>query len=332
MNDSGAVFPDCTRGAAGVEVDVGVAAPDEADPHAATDATIKATADREICTRPTLIVGFDGRTGMRSRTRPGLTGPGLTGSGLAGAVLTVLALGATAACGGSSATEAAPTRSPSAAATTSPAVVTGSPSPKQQTTLHAAAPAARPHFTWSVKRVTRASLGESWHSGCPIPPRKLRAITMTIWGFDREAHRGVLISRKRAVPAYVSAFHEMYRDRFPIRRMRPVSVYGGSDNRSMRHDNTSAFNCRYAVSDGPKHWSMHAYGEAVDINPRENPYYLNGRVYPPEGEPYLDRSDVRRGMIVPGSSPVDAFTAVGWGWGGYWSSSPDYHHFSSTGG
>jgi hypothetical protein len=100
----------------------------------------------------------------------------------------------------------------------------------------------------------------------------------------------------------------------------------------MRHDNTSAFNCRYAVSDGPKHWSMHAYGEAVDINPVENPYQLNGRIYPAKGEPYTDRSNVRRGMIVEGSLPVRAFAARGWGWGGHWSSSPDYQHFSSTGG
>jgi hypothetical protein len=253
------------------------------------------------------------------------------------AVLTVLALGATAGCGGSAGVGSAPTRTPAAVATASASAsaktVAPSLSPTRQTTVHAAAPTSRPRFHYSVKRVTRASLGESWHRGCPIPPRKLRAVTMTFWGFDREAHPGgVLISRKRAVPAYVSAFRHMYRERFPIRRMRPISVYDGSDNKSMRHDNTSAFNCRYAVSDGPKHWSMHAYGEAVDINPRENPYYLNGRVYPPEGEPYLDRSNVRRGMIVPGSAPVEGFTAVGWGWGGYWSNSPDYQHFSSNGG
>jgi hypothetical protein len=290
--------------------------PDVPEPQAATDAMISATATREVCTRPTLIVGFDRRSEMRSRI---------------GVALTALALGA-AGCGGSAVNQGAPT-TPSAVATTAATSVTTAPSPTEQVSLHApaAAAASRPRFAYSVKRVTKASLGESWHPGCPVGPRRLRAITMTFWGFDREAHKGVLISRRRAVPAYVSAFHEMYREKFPIRKMKPISVFDGSDNKSMRHDNTSAFNCRYAVSDGPKHWSMHAYGEAVDINPRENPYYLNGEVYPPEGEPYLDRSDVRRGMITPGSVPVDAFRAVGWGWGGYWSS-PDYQHFSSTGG
>jgi hypothetical protein len=28
---------------------------------------------------------------------------------------------------------------------------------------------------------------------------------------------------------------------------------------------------------------------------------------------------------------VDAFDAVGWGWGGRWSGTKDYQHFSSTG-
>ena len=195
-----------------------------------------------------------------------------------------------------------------------------------------AAAASRPAFTWRSDRVTAASLGDSWHPGCPIGPRELRALTLTFWGFDHTAHHGVLIVRSRAVSAYVSAFRAMYAGKFPIRRIRPVSEYGGSDNRSMRHDNTSAFNCRYAVSNGPKHWSMHAYGEAVDINPVENPYKLNGEVLPPKGEPYMDRSNVRPGMIVNGSLPVRAFSSLGWGWGGYWSSSPDYQHFSSTGG
>ena len=54
--------------------------------------------------------------------------------------------------------------------------------------------------------------------------------------------------------------------------MRPVAAYGGSDDRSAAADNTSAFNCRYAVAPGPKRWSVHAYGEAIDVNDVENPY------------------------------------------------------------
>ena len=154
---------------------------------------------------------------------------------------------------------------------------------------------------------------------------------MTFWGFDHAAHTGTLVVNASAVSAITTAFHTMYADRFPIRRMVPIAAYGGDDNASMAADNTSAFNCRYAVANGPKSWSMHAYGEAVDLDTLENPYTLDGRVYPPAGKPYTNRSQVRPGMIVPGSMPVRAFGAVSWGWGGRWSSSPDYQHFSSNG-
>ena len=78
-------------------------------------------------------------------------------------------------------------------------------------------------------------------------------------------------------------FRALYRARFPIRRMTPIAAYGGSDDRSMAADNTSGFNCRYAVAPGPKRWSVHAYGEAIDVNTVENPYLEGGRVLPPAG-------------------------------------------------
>ena len=99
----------------------------------------------------------------------------------------------------------------------------------------------------------------------------------------------------------------------------------------MSVDNTSAFNCRYAVAPGPKRWSVHAYGEAIDVNPVENPYLSGGKILPPEGSRYADRSKTRRGMARAGGVLVDAFTAAGWKWGGRWSFSPDWQHFSVNG-
>jgi len=179
--------------------------------------------------------------------------------------------------------------------------------------------------------VSTAELGKSWHHGCPVGAASLRAVTLTFWGFDHTAHTGTLIVNARVVSAVVVAFRQIYAARFPIRQMVPIAAYGGDDNKSMAADNTSAFNCRAAVSNGPKTWSMHAFGEAIDINTVENPYTLDGTVRPPSGKPYTDRSNVRPGMIVRGSSPTRAFSAVGWGWGGNWSSSPDYQHFSTNG-
>ena len=76
-------------------------------------------------------------------------------------------------------------------------------------------------------------------------------------------------------------------------------------------------------------WSNHAYGLAIDINPRENPYVGCGQSSDPTAQSYLDRSRMRRGMVGAG---VRAFAAFGWDWGGSWSgNTKDYMHFSHNG-
>ena len=189
-----------------------------------------------------------------------------------------------------------------------------------------------PPFTYSVSRVTTADLPHSWHRGCPVAPAQLRRLRVSYWGFDRRAHTGTLVVNSGAVRPLTRVFSRLYAKRFPIRRMRPIDAYGGDDERSLAADNTAAFNCRYAVASGPKRWSAHAYGFAIDVNPVENPYLLNGRVHPRAGRAYLDRSRVRRGMAVRRGLLVSAFASVGWQWGGRWAGSPDYQHFSATGG
>ena len=189
-----------------------------------------------------------------------------------------------------------------------------------------------PPFGHSVSRVTAAQLPHSWHAGCPVAPAQLRRLRLTYWGFDRRPHTGTLIVNVRAASPLTRVFSRLYAARFPIRRMRPIDAYGGSDERSLEADNTAAFNCRSAVASGPKRWSVHAYGLAIDVNPVENPYLDGGRVHPRAGRAYLDRSRYRRGMAVRGGVLVAAFASVGWPWGGRWTGSPDFQHFSATGG
>ncbi|HTS73186.1 MAG TPA: M15 family metallopeptidase [Gaiellaceae bacterium] len=192
--------------------------------------------------------------------------------------------------------------------------------------------AAPPPFSHSVSRVTAAQLPYSWHKGCPVPPSNLRRVRLAYWGFDRKAHSGALVVNVSVAGEVVRVFRQLYVKRFPIRRMRPIDAYQGKDERSLEHDNTAGFNCRYVVGPGPKRWSVHALGLAIDVNPVENPYLEGGRVHPKAGRAYLDRSHVRRGMAVPGGLLVSTFAAQGWFWGGRWTASPDYQHFSKTGG
>ncbi|HEX5614659.1 MAG TPA: M15 family metallopeptidase [Acidimicrobiia bacterium] len=156
-------------------------------------------------------------------------------------------------------------------------------------------------------------------------------MTLTYWGFDNAAHTGELVVHAQVASRVAAAMNTLFQARFPIERMQLVDVYGGSDDASMAANNTSGFNCRLTTS-GTR-WSEHSYGRAIDINPIQNPYRSsNGTVLPPAGAPYVDRTRTDPGMIHDGDVVVQAFAAIGWGWGGHYQSIKDWQHFSSTGG
>lgn len=106
-------------------------------------------------------------------------------------------------------------------------------------------------------------------------------------------------------------------------------AYGSDDDRLGFADDTSAFNCRFVT--GTTTWSEHAYGRAIDLDPRENPQISGGKISPPAGRRFLDRTRWQPGMVHAGDKVVRAFAAIGWRWAGYWSSPRDYMHFSATG-
>ncbi|MGH9278429.1 MAG: M15 family metallopeptidase [Acidimicrobiales bacterium] len=182
-----------------------------------------------------------------------------------------------------------------------------------------------------MSTVTAADLPSSWRPGCPLPPERLRMLRVSIWGFDGRPATGTIVIGAAHVEAVEAVFRTLYDEKFPIRRMEPVDAFGGDDRASMAADNTSGFNCRNAVASGPPRWSAHAFGEAIDLNPVENPYLQGGEVQPPDGASFLDRSQYRPGMVIDGGVATTAFAAAGWSWGGRWGSTPDYQHFSVTG-
>jgi hypothetical protein len=240
-------------------------------------------------------------------------------------------LATAAACGGGGSGDER-TASRTTATTTTPAVSIASGTTVPATSFTSPTTVAVPTFEAATQTVTAAELGASWRDGCPVGPEQLRRVTLRHWGFDGQVHTGVLVVHVDVADAVTKAFASLFAQRFPIRAMEPVDKYGGSDDASMDADNTSAFNCRMAVTSGPPSWSVHAFGKAIDVNPVENPYLEGGRVLPPAGRDYLDRANVRPGMAVAGGPLVLAFADVGWQWGGRPGGFSDYQHFSATGG
>jgi hypothetical protein len=244
-----------------------------------------------------------------------------------------------AACGSSAAKPAAHRPRPASVKGTTTTVAPTAPTatkttpttPSAPTTVAQPTPTTAAAFTGTIAAITAADVPHTYHAGCPVGPDQLRMLHMSYWGFDGRAHAGTMVVNASVAPTVVTVFARLYAERFPIRRMVPEDAFGGSDPASMDADNTSGFNCRNAVAPGAPHWSAHAYGEAIDVNPVENPYLEGGAVQPAAGSAFLDRSARRDGMAFPGGDLVDAFAAAGWPWGGRWSA-PDYQHFSANGG
>lgn len=214
------------------------------------------------------------------------------------------------------------------------ALVFGAAASAGQANAHTTAqPAADFHATVSaVDPATRAGMiGVSWRTGCPVAIDDLRIIRMNYWGFDGAVHPdGELMVNKDVAGQLTAAFRTMFDAGFPIRQMQLIEHYGGSDDASMATDNSSAFNCRPITGGGG--FSLHSYGRAIDINTIENPYVKGSVVLPAAGEEFLDRADVRPGMIVAGDPTVAAFAAIGFDWGGSWTSPKDYQHFEAPAG
>ncbi len=178
--------------------------------------------------------------------------------------------------------------------------------------------------------------GKSWkpEPRCPTFDQ-LRLLTMSYWGFDGGVHQGELVVAAAVSSDVLTIFAKIFDARFPIGAMRRIDDFDADDHASMSANNCSAFNFRLietSVASGTPRLSQHSFGMAIDINPVQNPWVRQDVVLPPEGTAFLDRGDVRPGMIVRPGPVVDAFESVGWQWGGEWQAYQDYHHFSATGG
>jgi hypothetical protein len=200
-------------------------------------------------------------------------------------------------------------------------------------TTHAAARQTGVARLTPAQRNAIKAAGE-WHRGCPVWLSQLRLLSYRYYGFDRKTHSGQIVVNEKVAHPLARVFGQLYRMRFPVRDGAFSSAYGPHAWKS--GDVTASFECRDAAaspcssSTTTHHWSLHAYGEAVDLDPRENPYVGCGMTRDKTALSYLKRSWHRRGMVTP--AVRRAFAAIGWGWGGSWAgSTKDYMHFSTNG-
>jgi len=138
-----------------------------------------------------------------------------------------------------------------------------------------------------------------------------------------------------AVSPYVAAiFDRLYELEFPINKAQPIRHYQGDDDLSMADNNTSAFNYRPIA--GKRSLSVHAYGLAIDINPKQNPFVEFGeqgsaRFKPDDGAKYANRMQFRYGKDERQGFAEDVIATFADNgflyWGGFWNTPIDYQHF-----
>ena len=202
--------------------------------------------------------------------------------------------------------------------------------PRQLATVDVLAPPADGAFHSTIAPVPPDVAARStWQAACPVTLTQLSYVTLSFWGFDGRAHTGELMVDATEAERFVEAFHALFDARYPIEEMRITTQADLDAPPTGDGNNTSAFACRPIAGPGRTSWSSHAYGRAVDINPFMNPYIRGDLVLPELSSSYLDRTNVRPGMLANGDGVVTAFGTIGWAWGGLWTHPTDYMHFSA---
>ena len=171
--------------------------------------------------------------------------------------------------------------------------------------------------------------GKTYQPNDVIKRSDLRYLQVLHWDYDQQAHQGELICNKAIADKLIIIFKELYRQHYPIEKIKLPDEYGADDEKQMSDNNTSCF-CFRNVPDTKK-LSYHARGLAIDINTRYNPYvrYLNGKmvVQPKNGKQYADREKHFSYKIVKGDLCHQLFVQHGFVWGGSWKTMKDYQHF-----
>lgn len=163
-----------------------------------------------------------------------------------------------------------------------------------------------------------------------ISTNDLRYLHILHYNFDGEVVEGELICNKYIEKDLLEIFYELYENEYQLEKVHLVDEYNGDDTASMIDNNTSCFN--YRPVEGSKNLSKHAYGCAIDINPRYNPYvtYNNDgttRISPENGIEYADRDKDFPYKIDKNDLCYQLFKEHGFTWGGSWNSLKDYQHF-----
>lgn len=154
-------------------------------------------------------------------------------------------------------------------------------------------------------------------------------ITVCYFSLDGLVHQGQLILDKRLTGEIQKIFQFALSICYQFGSVIPIShsLFKWNDEISMSiglYGNSSAFNFR-TIARSTK-LSNHSKGQAIDINPKINPY-IKGDFVQPVGAIYNPKIE---GTLTKEHLLVIKFKEMGWEWGGDWIDRKDYQHFQKV--
>lgn len=180
-----------------------------------------------------------------------------------------------------------------------------------------------------TKKIWKRIQGKSYKSNCTVPKKELRYLHVLHKDKDGNVLEGEMICNVKIADKLLKIFRKLYKESYPIEKIRLIDEYDADDEASMEDNNSSCFNFRFISH--TKKVSKHGLGMAVDINTLYNPYVktVNGKevVEPVTGKKYTDRSKKFAYKIEKGDLCYRLFKKYGFEWGGDWKSVKDYQHF-----
>jgi hypothetical protein len=144
------------------------------------------------------------------------------------------------------------------------------------------------------------------------------------WGYDGKIHKGQIFCNLFISNELKKIFNELFHLKFPIYSVKPISDFNFNDNISMESNNTTCFDFRQkTLKNG---FSKHAYGLAIDLNPRQNPFVTLYKTFPLNYNSKDQKGRIRL-QDEMGLKVIHIFRKYGWQWGGNWNNNKDYMHF-----
>lgn len=152
---------------------------------------------------------------------------------------------------------------------------------------------------------------------------QLELIDVIYLSTDGKIHKGQILTNHEIANEIKDIFDFMLSVNFVIDKAIPIVKYNWSDSLSMDNNNSYSF-CYRNIT-----YSKHAYGMAIDINPRFNP--IRWKNSDKENQPAGAQSDTTiNGTLFPGHPVVEEFRGKGFRWGHTFTKYYDDHHFEKA--